>query len=71
MLGQTKAKDSTKLGTDFKRREVQEIDFSSSTMFGSSRGHDFFGDGSLYFLDALGVSTTVLLPIVSTQCTAS
>ena len=47
--------DGHVLETDFKDREIMEIDFSRTDIqIGRFKAHDYFGDGSFYILDAPG-----------------
>ena len=46
--------DSPVLVSDFKGRELREIDFKASAFgMGGYGAHDFFGDGSFYLLGKL------------------
>lgn len=56
MPGYPAQKDGLMLETDFKGRNVNEIEFSDAPKIGDFRAHDYFGDGSFYILDMPGVS---------------
>ncbi|OAP64179.1 hypothetical protein AYL99_00151 [Fonsecaea erecta] len=47
-------KDSLVLETDWKGRELVEVDFPSDLMVGHFKAKDYFGDGSFYIVDAPG-----------------
>ncbi|KFZ19873.1 hypothetical protein V502_03452 [Pseudogymnoascus sp. VKM F-4520 (FW-2644)] len=54
MPGYPTKKDALLLDSDFEGRNVREIAFSGNLKIGGFPAHDFFGDGSLYLLDAPG-----------------
>lgn len=48
--------DAVILQSDVEGRPLREIDFSNAPLIGRFHVFDYFGDGSLYVLDAPGVS---------------
>jgi hypothetical protein len=64
--------DSTIRESDYKGREVREIEFDNAGLhLGHFRAMDYFGDGSFYLLDSPGVCKTSYLvpsPICLARC---
>lgn len=60
------------LETDFKDREVMEIDFSkTSTLIGRFKAFDYFGDGSFYILEGHAVGHINALARTHTSLSAA
>lgn len=61
--------ESSVLASDFKNREVKEVSFADSTLkIGQLQAVDFFGDGSLYLLDAPGHMVGHLCALARVTC---
>ncbi|KAI9812415.1 MAG: hypothetical protein M1827_004646 [Pycnora praestabilis] len=54
MPGYPAKKDSPMLETDFKGRNVREVDFDGHSKIGKFESYDFFGDGSFFLLNVPG-----------------